>query len=81
MLEGSGASFESWREVDVSWNDTSIEQTEHTIFDIIFSNWWWFSKRIIPEVLWQDTLGKKHLVWSSGPNSKLFKLYIADSTL
>lgn len=51
ILERCLSSFKSRGEIHISWDDTSIEQAKHSIIDIIFSNRWWISKRIISEVL------------------------------
>ena len=81
LSEWGFASFKSRREIDISWYDTSIEQTIHTIFDIIFCDGWRIGEGVIPEILRQDSLWLENFIWSPRTYTKFFKLNIADSSL
>ena len=63
------SSLECWSQINISWYDASIYQTKHSILNIIFCDWWWLCKWIIPKVLWQYPFSKKHFVRSPSANS------------
>ena len=43
--------FKSRREIDISGDDSSVEQREHSIMDITLRDRRWLTEGIIPEVL------------------------------
>lgn len=81
MSEWRLASFESRRKVDISRDDASVEETVHTVLDIVLGNRWWIGERIVPEVLRQDALRLEDFVGPDGANSELFQLDITYATL
>ena len=80
-MEGGIASLKSWSQIHVSRDDSSIHETEHAITQVVLSDRWRLSERIVSEVLWQDPLGEENFVWASGADSQFFKFNIADATL
>lgn len=44
------ATLESWRQVDISWDDTSIKEREHAILDVVLCDRRWISEGIVSEV-------------------------------
>ena len=45
-------SLKSWRQVDITRDNATIEQREHAISDVILSDRRWVRKRVISELLW-----------------------------
>ena len=45
-------SLKSWRQVDITRDNATIEQREHAISDVILSDGRWVRKRVISELLW-----------------------------
>jgi len=81
VLKWSVTSLKSRSEIDITWNDSSVQQTQHPILNIILSNRWWIRKRIISIVFRQNPLCKKDFIWPPCSNSKFFKFNVADATL
>lgn len=50
VSEGRISSFKSWREVYVLRDDSSVQEGEHSIGNVVFTDWWWISKGVISEV-------------------------------
>lgn len=74
-------SLESRCQVDVSRDDASIEETVHTVLDIVLGNWWRIGEWIVSEVLRQDALWLEDFVRPHGADSQFLQLNIADATL
>ena len=74
-------SLESRCQVDVSRDDASIEETVHTVLDIVLGNWRRIGEWIVSEVLRQDALWLEDLVRPHGADSQFLQLNIADATL
>ena len=51
VIERGNTSLECRSQIDVSRYDTPVHKTEHTITNIVLSDWWWLSERIISEIL------------------------------
>ena len=45
-------SLKSWRQVDITRDNATIEQREHAISDVILSDRRWVRKWVISELLW-----------------------------
>lgn len=52
IMERGIASFKSGRQIHVSRDNSSINETEHAITQVVFSDWWRLSERIVSKVLW-----------------------------
>ena len=81
MLKGSNSTFKSWSQINISWNDPSIEQTEHAIFDIVLRDRWRISEWVISEIFGKNPLSREHFVGSPCANSQFLKLDITDPSL
>ena len=80
-LEWSTVSFEGRRQIDITRNDASIEQREHSISYVVLSDRWWVCEGVVSEVLRQDSLGSARLLLGSLSYAQLFKFHVADTTL
>jgi hypothetical protein len=60
--EGCVSPLESGREIDVLRNNASIEQTEHTIRDVVLCDGGRVSEGVVPEILGEDALGMRHFL-------------------
>ena len=79
--ERCAVTLESWWQVDISRDNSSIQKRIHAIRDVILSDRRRVSERIISELLWQNSLRFLHFLVAALPNSELLKLYVTDSTL
>ena len=79
--ERCAITLESWRQVDISRDNSTIQKRIHSIRDVILGDGRRVGERIISELLWQDSLGFLHFLVAALPNSELLKLYVTDSTL
>ena len=52
----SASSLEGRRQINVSGNDATIQQREHTVLNVILGNRRRVRKWIVTELLWQDSL-------------------------
>lgn len=55
-VEGRVTSFEGWGQVYIFGDDSSVEQTEHAVPNVILSDGWWVRERVISESFRQDAL-------------------------
>ena len=69
------------RQVDVSRDDTSIQERVHTVSDVVLSDRRWVGERVISEVLRQDSLRLEHLLVTALTNTDRYKLLVRDGTL
>jgi len=63
------SSFKSWRHINTSWNYSSVQQTQHSISNIIFSDRRRISKGVISEVFWQYSSWLGNLFASNSANA------------
>jgi hypothetical protein len=54
------SSLESWSQIDVPWDNTSIKETVHSILDVVLSDRRRVREGIVSEVLWQDALSGEY---------------------
>lgn len=81
MREGRLSSLERWSQIDVSWNDASVEQTVHSVLDVVLSDGRWICEGIVSEVLGQDPLRLEDFVRPHRSNAQLLELNVADTAL
>jgi len=79
--EGSTASFESRAKVDISWDDSPVEQTVHAIGDIVFSNRRRVSKGVVSEMLGQNAFRLVNCAALTSTDAQLLQLDVTDATL
>jgi len=71
VLKWCGASLKGRSEVNVSWDDSSREQAEHAVVDIVLCDRRWFCEWVISEILREDSLREEDLVGPPCSDSKL----------
>lgn len=81
VLEWSIASLKGRSEVDISGDNATIEKTEHTILNVVFSNWWWICEWIISEILGQNPFCKEYFIWPPCSYSQFLEFDVANSSL
>jgi hypothetical protein len=54
-----------WREVNVTGDDTAIQQGVHAILDVIFGDRWRVSERVVTEILRKNSFRLEYLIWST----------------
>ena len=79
--EGRTITLKSRRQVDVSWDNATIEERVHAVSDVIFGDWRRVSEWVITEVLWQDSFCFENLVLASLADSNFLKLDVCDCAL
>lgn len=78
---GRAASLEGGRKIDISRDDATIEQREHSILDVVLSDRRWVGKRVVPELLRQDALRLVGLAGLALANAQFLELQVADAAL
>ena len=69
--ERCAVTLESWRQVDISRDNSSIQKRIHAIRDVILSDRRRVSERIISELLWQNSLRFLDFLSAALPDSEL----------
>ena len=83
FLEGKRRtiSLESRRQIHISRNDSSVEQGEHTVGDVVLSDRRWISEGVVSELLWENAFRLVSLLAGTISNTKLLQLDVADASL
>ena len=79
--EGRTITLKRGRQVDVSWDNATIEERVHAVSDVVFGDRRRVSEWVIAEVLWQDSLCFEHFVLASLADSNFLKLDVCDCAL
>ena len=81
MCKWSWSSLKGWGKINISWDNTSLQQRVHTILDVRFSDRWRISKWVIPEILRQNSLWLEYFIGAPWADTKFLKLDIRNATL
>ena len=83
FLKGKGRtiSLESRRQIHISRNDSSVEQGEHTVGDVILCDRRWISEGVVSELLRKNAFRLISLLAGTISNAKLLQLDVADTSL
>ena len=80
-LEWGTVPLESWGQIHISWDYTSVKERVHTISDIVLSDGRWVGKWVISVVLGQDSLGVACLPVIPLADSELLQIDVTYATL
>lgn len=83
LVEGerSASSLEGRSQVNITRNNASIKQREHSVIYIILCDWRRISKRVITKLFWQNPFRLVRFSLLSLSDSKFLKLKITNASL